>query len=374
MPEEGLPLNLKKSRMAWLLAILAVFTLFAAACSDDDSDSEEGSDTSTADGGDSADVSDASGTVFVTGSSTVEPISTSVAEALADENPDIEVTVEGPGTGDGFEAFCAGEADITDASSPIKAEEVEACEGDGVEFIELKVASDGISVITSSENSVECLNFADLYALVGPESQGVANWEDAQELATELGSDTTLPEGSLDISAPGEESGTYDSFIELALADIAEARFEEGAITEDQVETTRPDYQSSGDDNIIIQGIAGSPTSFGWVGFAFAEEAVAGGDVREVPVTAEIGGECIEPTTETIADGSYPLSRPLFIYVSASAAEDNQAVADYVDYYLSDDGIAAVSEVGYVELPADQLEATRTVWNDRSTGVQEGNA
>jgi phosphate transport system substrate-binding protein len=344
------------------LPLAAVLVLGACSSSDDEADGGSGGDTA------------ASGTVNVTGSSTVAPISTRVAELWEESGSEATVNVDGPGTGDGFALFCEGDADVTGASRPIDEEEIASCEEAGVEFIELKVASDGISVITSSENSVECLNFADLYALVGPESQGVANWEDAQELATELGSDTELPEGSLDISAPGEESGTYDSFIELALADIAEARLEEGAITEDQVETTRPDYQSSGDDNIIIQGIAGSPTSFGWVGFAFAEEAVAGGDVREVPVTAEIGGECIEPTTETIADGSYPLSRPLFIYVSASAAEDNQAVADYVDYFLSDDGIAAVSEVGYVELPADQLEATRTVWADRSTGVQEGNA
>jgi phosphate transport system substrate-binding protein len=339
--------------------------VLGACSSSDDTEADGGSD-----GGDTA----ASGTVNVTGSSTVAPISTRVAELWEESGSEATVNVDGPGTGDGFVLFCEGDADVTGASRVIKEEEIATCEENGVEFIELKVASDGISVITSTENEVECLNFADLYALVGPESQGFANWQDAQDLATELGSDTELPEGSLDISAPGEESGTYDSFIELALADTAEARLEEGKITEDQVETTRPDYQSSGDDNIIIQGIAGSPTSFGWVGFAFAEEAVAGGDVREVPVTAEVGGECVEPTTETIADGSYPLSRPLFIYVSASAAEDNKATADYVDYYLSDDGIAAVSEVGYVELPEDQLEATRTVWNDRTTGVQESGA
>jgi phosphate transport system substrate-binding protein len=357
---------ISKKRQAAIAALL-VPTLFLAACG---SDSEEGGD-----GASSAEAdTEVSGSIVVSGSSTVEPISALAAEDFMGQNGNVDISVEGPGTGDGFELFCNGETDISDASRAIKEEEIEACEANGIEFIELKVASDGISVITSTENEVECLNFADLYALVGPESQGFANWQDAQDLATELGSDTELPEGSLDISAPGEESGTYDSFIELALADTAEARLEEGKITEDQVETTRPDYQSSGDDNIIIQGIAGSPTSFGWVGFAFAEEAVAGGDVREVPVTAEVGGECVEPTTETIADGSYPLSRPLFIYVSASAAEDNKATADYVDYYLSDDGIAAVSEVGYVELPEDQLEATRTVWNDRTTGVQESGA
>ena len=135
---------------------------------------------------------------------------------------------------------------------------------------------------------------------------------------------------------------------------------------------TRPDYQSSSDDNIIIQGIEGSDSSFGWVGFAFAEEA--GDGVKELAVSEEPGGDCIEPTTETIADGSYPISRPLFIYVNAAAADDNQAVADYVDYYLSSEGIAAVTEVGYVELPADQLEETRTTWTDRTTGSAEAGA
>jgi phosphate transport system substrate-binding protein len=348
-----------------MLALPLAAVLVLGACSSED-EADSGSDS----GGDTA----ASGTVNVTGSSTVAPISTRVAELWEESGSEATVNVDGPGTGDGFALFCEGDADVTGASRPIDEEEIATCEENGVEFIELKIAFDGISVITNSENTVECLSFVDLYALIGPEAQGFANWEDAQELATELGSDTTLPEGSLDISGPGEESGTYDSFIELAFGDVAEARLEEGVITEDQVETTRPDYQSSGDDNIIIQGISGSPTSLGWVGFAFAEEAEAGGDVREIPVTAEVGGECVEPSAETIADGSYPLSRPLFIYVSASAAEDNTAVADFVDYYLSDDGIAAVSEVGYVELPEDQLEATRTVWNDRSTGVQEGNA
>jgi phosphate transport system substrate-binding protein len=339
---------------------LAAVMVLGACSSSDDGDSAEGDGDSSA------------GTVNVSGSSTVAPISTRVAELWEESGSEATVNVDGPGTGDGFVLFCDGETDISDASRAIKEEEAAACEENGIEFIELKIAFDGISVLTNPDNTVECLSFTDLYALVGPESQGFANWEDAQDLATELGSDTTLPEGSLDITAPREESGTYDSFIELALADTAEARLEEGKITEDQVETTRPDYQSSGDDNIIIQGIEGSPTSFGWVGFAFAEEA--GDGVREIPIAAETGGDCIEPSAETIADGTYPLSRPLFIYVSASAAEDITAVADYVDYYLSDDGIAAVSEVGYVELPEDQLEATRTTWKDRTTGTTEGDA
>jgi phosphate transport system substrate-binding protein len=245
------------------------------------------------------------------------------------------------------------------------------CEGNGIDFIELKVAFDGISVLTNPANeAVECLSFADLYALIGPEAQGTSRWSDAQDLATELGSTTELPDARLDITAPGAESGTYDSFLEIVFGDISEARAESGAITEDEVETARTDYASQADDSAIIAAMAADDTALGWVGFAFAEDA--GDDVKELAVAAEPGGECIEPTAEAIADGSYPISRPLFIYVNAAAADEDEAVAGYVDYYLSEEGIASVSEVGYVDLPADQLEATRATWEARTTGPQEG--
>jgi phosphate transport system substrate-binding protein len=345
-----------QSRLARLLALLLALTLFAAACG---SDEEEGGDEGAA--------SDVSGDVFVTGSSTVEPISVAVAEALEGENGEIAVDVEGPGTGDGFEKFCAGEADITGASRAIKPEEADACEAAGVEFVEIKVAFDGISVLTSPENdSVECLTSADLYALIGPESEGVDNWKDAQALATELGSKTQFPDARLDITAPGEESGTYDAFLELALADVAEKRVEATKITEEQAATTRPDYSSQADDNAIIQGIEGADGSLGWVGFAFAEEA--GEKVKELEVDA--GDGCVAPTIDTIADGSYPLSRPLFLYVNKAKAEENPAVAAYVDFYLGD-GLEEVAAVGYVDLPEADLTASREAWESKTVGTRE---
>ena len=343
-----------------LLALFLPVLLFAAACGD-------GDDTSGSAGA-SEDERGVSGEVNVTGSSTVEPISTAVAELFQESNGDVTVNVDGPGTGDGFEQVCNGEADITDASRAIEPEEADACEQNGVEFIELKVAFDGISVLTSPSNdAVDCLTFADLYALVGPEAEGVGNWSDAAQLAGELGSTTELPDASLDITAPGEESGTYDSFIELALSDIAEERVTAGAITEDQAGTTRPDYQASADDNVIIEGVEGSDSSLGWVGFAFAEEA--GDQVKELEIDG--GDGCVAPSAETIADASYPLSRPLFIYVDAAKAQDNAAVEAYVDFYLSDEGIASVEEVGYVALPADQFSENTTAWEDRTTGTRE---
>jgi phosphate transport system substrate-binding protein len=362
-----------KSRWAWFLAVLAVFSLFAAACGDDDGEDTSSDDTSE-DGGDGSEGGGAEGEVVISGSSTVEPISTRVAELLEEENPDILVDVDGPGTGDGFQLFCAGETDISDASRPISAEEVAACEENGIEFVELEVAFDGLSVLTNPANAdVTCLTLEDIYALVGPESEDVESWADAQELASELGSSTELPDAPLEISAPGQESGTYDAFIELALEGIAEARFEEGALEADPEDPEAPaalirEFPGQSDDNIIISGIEGSDSSFGWVGFAFAEGA--GDGVKELEVDA--GDGCIAPSIETIADGSYPLSRSLYIYVSLPALEENPALQEYVDFYLSEAGLAAVSEVGYVDLDADTLAATQAVWEAQETGTRDG--
>jgi phosphate transport system substrate-binding protein len=343
-----------------LTAGLIVLAMFATACGGDDNGDDGASGSG---GGDSV-----SGEVIISGSSTVAPISALVAELFQDDNGDVSVTVDGPGTGDGFQLFCEGETDISDASRPIKEEEAAACDEAGIEFIELKIAFDGLTVMTNPANdSVECLTFADLYALIGPESQGVDGWADAQELATELGSTTELPDVDLSINGPGEESGTYDSFIEIALADIAEARVEAGALDEASAESTRPDYQASADDTVIIQGIAGDEGSLGWVGFAFAEEA--GDAIKEIEVDG--GDGCVAPSAETIADGSYPLSRALYIYVSATAAEENPAVAAYIDHYLGD-GVTAVEESGYVPLPDDQLAETQAIWEARTTGTTEG--
>src|ERR671919_634676 len=156
---------------------LAAAALLGAACG--------GSDNG---GGGSGGNEALTGSIFVSGSSTVEPISSLVAELFAEENPDVEITVEGPGTGDGFELFCNGETDISDASRPIEQEEIAACEANGIEYTELEVALDGISVLTSPNNDVAtCLNSGDLYALAGPESEGFESWADANDLAGEGG-------------------------------------------------------------------------------------------------------------------------------------------------------------------------------------------
>jgi phosphate transport system substrate-binding protein len=342
--------SIKKRRLAWLSIILAL-SLTAAACGDDDdsagTDSGSGSDT-TAEGG-----GNVSGEVNISGSSTVLPISTAAGEGFQDENADATVNVDGPGTGDGFVLFCDGQTDISDASRQINEEEVAACQGNGIEYTELKIASDGLTVMTSPNNdAVDCLSFADLYALIGPEAEGFANWSDAQGLATELGSTTQLPDASLDLTGPGTESGTYDSFIELALADIAEQRGQPD-------DATRTDYDASPDDNVIVQNVEASDSSLGWVGFAYAEEA--GDQVKEVSVSAEPGGDCVEPSADTIADASYPLSRSLYIYVNNAKADENPAVVPFVDFYLANLN-DLVTSTGYVPLPDDQVSETTQTW------------
>jgi phosphate transport system substrate-binding protein len=314
-------------------------------------DTGTGTDTGTA----SAPTGElASGNVFVTGSSTVEPISIRVGELASElSGGGLAVTVEGPGTGDGFDKFCAGEADVSDASRPIKDEEAAACADAGIEYTELEVAIDGLSVITSPNNTaVECLDVPSLYALVGPESEGFANWSDAAELGAEVGGAGPFPDAPLEIFGPGEESGTYDSFVEFAIADLAAERLGEESVF------TRADYSSSANDNFIIEGVEGSDTSLGWVGYAYykAEEG------RTKALGIDAGDGCVVPTDETIGDGSYPFARTLYIYVNNAKAAENPAVASFVDLYLSDEGLAAVTDAGYVSLPADRIDAARSAW------------
>ncbi len=287
-----------------------------------------------------------------------------VAELFRDVAPDVNVTVDGPGTGDGFKLFCEGETDISDASRRIKDSEAAACAEAGIGWIELRVGIDGIAVLTSPDNeAVNCLNFEDLYAIVGPESSGFSTWSEAGALAAQLGSTTSFPDLDLDITAPGAESGTYDSFIEIVIEDIGEARAEAGAVSEDDAATTRPDYVSAGDDNVIIGSIEGARGSFGWVGFAYAVNA----GVKLIDIDG--GDGCVAAAPDTIASGEYPVARSLYIYVNAERAVTSDAVKAYVDFYVSNSGlIDAVSDVGYVTLTDDARSSTVANWADKVVG------
>ncbi|MYG94789.1 MAG: hypothetical protein F4138_07405 [Acidimicrobiia bacterium] len=341
-----------------IFGLLAVLALVTTACgNDDNSDSTvsastfEGSRATATAALQSAQAKAIAGSVIISGSSTVEPISVRVAELFEPVQPDIEVTVDGPGTGDGFKLFCTDETDISNASRQITDSEAKDCAVNEIEFVELRVGIDGIAVMTGENNPVECVSFNDIYGLVGPESTGFRSWTDAGSL-TGLNT-SSLPNANLDIFGPGEESGTFDSFVEIVLEDIADKRRQDA--------TTRPDYNANADDNVIIQGIQSSDSSFGWVGFAFAAHA-SGVKLLEV----DGGDGCVGANADTIASGEYPVSRSLYIYVNKAKAADNPAVAAYVDFYMSDEGLGtAVSDVGYVNLIDDAKNDTRDNWAAR---------
>ena len=311
-----------------MLALIATIAVVAAACGS--------SETET----DSAEGGDISGDIFISGSSTVEPISVRVAELFEEVQPGISVDVEGPGTGDGFQKFCAGETDISDASRQIKDAEAEECAAAGIEYTEVKVGIDGIAVMTNTASPVECVTFENLFNLIGPNGEGSSTWAEA---------DSSLPDAPLDIFGPGAESGTYDSFVEIVLEDAAEEAGVEA--------TTRTDYNPSAEDNIILQGIQSSDTSLGWVGFAFAANA----PVKLLEVDG--GDGCVAPTAETIASNEYPISRNLYIYVNNAKAADSDALTQFVDFYVTEGLATAVGEVGYVPLTADAQAEVQAAWN-----------
>jgi phosphate transport system substrate-binding protein len=325
---------------------LAVMLLIATACGSG--------------GGTSGGATGGSGKIVVSGSSTVQPITSLAAQQFSQQNKGISISVDGPGTTDGFALFCKGQTDIQDASRAIKDEEKQACQQGGIDYVELPIGFDGITVMTNPKNSaINCLSKADLYALVGPESQGFKSWSDANALDKELGGAGNFPDVPLDITAPGEESGTYDAFIELALKNIATTRSQ-------STTSTRPDYQSSGNDNVIIQGIEGSDSSFGWVGFAYAEENAGGVKILGVDPAEDASGEgssaCITPDRSTIADGSYPLSRTLYVYVNAAKIKSNPAVVSFLDYYIQNLS-TLVKGAGYVDFPTDKIQETQQAWD-----------
>jgi len=335
---------------ARVMTALIVLSLISTACGGDD-------------GGESIT------RIAISGSSTVEPISARIAQAYNDipENSSVAIAVDGPGTSDGFVLFCNGETDISDASRAIKQAELDTCIANGVEPIEIKVAIDGLSVITSVNNDqISCLDFGDLYALLGAESVGFDNWSDADSLAAELaaaglgGSHAPYPDAPLVVTAPGEESGTFDSFIEIVLEGTADERSADAE--------PRLDYQASPNDDVIIDGVSRNATSLGWVGYAFYVNNADTVKALEI----DGGDGCVAPTPETIASGEYPISRPLFIYVNAARLDEKPRLAEFVDFYLGEAGNAAVDGAGYVRITDEERAAWKANWDARNVGKVDG--
>ena len=368
--------NLRRARL--LVIMLTVFALFTAACGDDDdtTEADSGSDSTAASAAEEepaeepAEAPALEGSIAVSGSSTVFPIVQKQAEEFAAANPGVAISVDGPGSGDGAALFCDGEIPIGNASRAYKDSELETCAANGIEFIEIRRGIDGISVITSANNNaVECVSFSQIYALLSEEATGFDSWADANALLAEMGSTAgELPDAPLDIFGPGEESGTFDSFGEIVIEAVAKGKTGLDTEARDFVKTIRPDYTSSPNDNVIIEGIASSDTSLGWVGFAFAKEAEEAGEAKLLAVAKEDGGECVVPTPETIASADFPISRFLYTYVNAEMADSDPAVAAFVDYMMSDAGLESVTAVGYIDLAEADQQLAQSVWANRITG------
>ena len=352
-----------------LLWILAVFGVLAALIERSGGESPSVvtiSPEETATG--SPAVGELRGEFLVSGSSTVYPIVLRQAEQFADLAEGVALAVEGPGSGDGARKFCAGEVPIANASRLFKDEEIALCETEGIEFIELRRGIDGISVITSPDNDqIDCVSFNDLYALLSEEASGFGSWSDANSL-TSIWDGHQFPDVPLDVYGPGEESGTFDSFAEVVIESVFKGKTGLDPESRPFVDTIRPDYTSSPDDNVILEGINGSDFSLGWVGYAFAQEAADAGRAKLLGVANADDDECVVPTPDTIASADFPISRFLYTYVNAEAAAADPAVAAFVDYMMSDVGLESVAAVGYVDLAeADQTRA-QALWNNRVTG------
>nr|WP_290670570.1 PstS family phosphate ABC transporter substrate-binding protein [Ardenticatena sp.] len=312
-------------RLIWLATFVLVLAL--AACGGGNENATDGTGLS--------------GSVLIDGSSTVFPVSEAVAEEFGLQNPDVRVSVGVSGTGGGFKKFCAGETDISDASRPIKQSEIEMCTENGIEFIELPVAFDGLTVVVNPQNDwATCMTVEDLKTIWEPSAQGViTKWSQVRP---------EWPDEPLSLYGPGTDSGTFDYFTDAIVG-------EEGA--------SRGDYTASEDDNVLVQGVANDQYALGYFGFAYYVE-----NQDKLKAVAIDGGDgCVEPSVETINNGTYqPLSRPIFIYVSTKALERPEVEA-FVNFYL-DNAAELAEEVGYVGLPERAYELAKERVAKRITG------
>jgi phosphate transport system substrate-binding protein len=284
-------------------------------------------------GAGAAGASGVSGTVTIDGSSTVAPLSEAAADLFRDVESGVNVTVATTGTGGGFQKFCAGETDISDASRPIKDEEAAACKQAGIEYTEVIIANDGLSVVVNPENTwAKCLTVAQLKTMWSPASEGkIKNWNQI---------DSSFPDVPLTLFGAGTDSGTFDYFTEAING-------EEGA--------SRTDYSPSEDDNVTIQGVKGDKGAVGYFGLSYVEENKDA--IKAVEV--DDGDGCVTPTAATVQDKSYkPLARPLFIYVKHSSYQDSEAVRSFVDFFVDNEDKVAKQAL-FVGLTPEQKKTAK---------------
>lgn len=285
--------------------------------------------------------------IKIDGSSTVYPITEAVAEEFQKaKKGQVKVTVGISGTGGGFKKFCREETDISDASRPILKKEIEACAKAGVEYIELPVAYDAISVVINPKNDwVKSLTVADLKKMWEPAAQGkVKTWKDIRP---------EWPDTKLKLFGPGADSGTFDYFTEAVNG---------------KSKSSRGDFTASEDDNVLVNGVAGDKGGLGYFGLAYYES-----NKKKLKLVAIDGGKGpVNPSAKTVMDGTYaPLSRPIFIYVNKKAAETKPEVKEFVEYYLKNGGKLA-KQVKYVELPASAYKLAAERFTKKKTGSMFG--
>ena len=270
-----------------------------------------------------------SGEVIADGSSTVQPLTAAAGELFAEEQSGVNVSVATSGTGGGFEKFCQGQTDLSNASRPIKDEEKAACAAKGIEFTQLRVATDALTVVTSKDNDfLDCITTDELKKIWAPEAEGkVTTWQQVNP---------AWPAEKIDLYGPGTDSGTFDYFTD-------EVNGEEGA--------SRADYNASEDDNVLVQGVSGGANTLGYFGFTYYEENA---DALKA-VAVDAGKGCVEPSSENAKNGSYaPLARPLFIYVANKAYAEKPQVAAFVDYYA--DNVNTIAETAqFITLSDEQV-------------------
>lgn len=278
------------------------------------------------------------GTVSIDGSSTVFPISEAAAEEFGKIHPKVRVTVGLSGTGGGFKRFGAGETDISDASRPIKPEEEQVAAAHGVTYVEIPVAYDGIAVVVNPKNAfVDHLTMAELKKIWEPGSK-VKTWRDVR---------ATWPDQPIRLYGPGTDSGTFDYFT--------------GAVNGVE-RASRADFTASEDDNVLVQGVSGDAGALGYFGYAYYVENKA--RLKLVPLAVEAAP--IAATAQTIEQGTYPLARPIFIYVSQKAAARPEVDA-FVTFYLAKAATLS-QEVGYVPLSAQVYMLAQSRYTSRTAG------
>lgn len=284
--------------------------------------------------------------VRIDGSSTVFPITEAIAEEFQAATK-IRTTVGISGTGGGFKKFCRGETDMTQASRPILIEEMEACKAAGIEYIELPIAYDALTVVINKDNDfITSMTVDELKTMWEPAAQDVIkNWSQVNP---------AWPDRPLNLFGAGSDSGTFDYFSEAIMG---------------KAKSSRGDFTASEDDNVIVRGVSGDIGAIGYFGFAyFAENQEA---IKAVPIVAKPGAEAVAPSEENVMNGTYqPLSRPLFIYVNAASANTPE-VKNFIDYYL-EHSKELIQEVKFIPLPDNEYSAVIEHWQARKTGTGFG--